>query len=123
MAEAPEASPQCDRCWPVRVFADSDGLAMHRKGHHGIPLPPEVLERVERRGGKNTPSVSPRTERVPAMAIGLLWIRYPRDAATCSAIVERIDSVLWATSDSERLFWDPLRDVVAAIGGRGPAAA
>jgi hypothetical protein len=112
MAEAPEATFQCDRCWAERVFSDSDGLAMHRKAHHGIALPPEVLERVERRGGKNTPSVSP-------------WTRYLRDPATCSAIVERIDSVLCrATSDPERLFWDSLRDVVAAIGGgRGPVAA
>jgi hypothetical protein len=40
------------------------------------------------------PSLDRRATRVPASAVGLPWIRYPRDPAVCAVIVGRIDNAL-----------------------------
>lgn len=122
MAE-PDPSLLCPDCPKAgnarRVFPSAEARAIHRRRVHGVALPPEVRRAIEDRGGPLTPVLAPDAVRVPASAVGLPWIRYPRDAKVCDAIVERIDSVVGrATSEAERLFWDSVRDVVATIVDR-----
>jgi hypothetical protein len=117
---APAKVPECRDCRPVRTFPGGElALAVHRRTSHGVALRPEMRRLLALQGSPNTPKLSATAEKVPASAVGLPWIRYPREVAACEAIVDRIDAVVrlsTSASDAELLFWASLRDVMAAIG-------
>ncbi len=55
---------------------------------------------------------------VPVAAIGLPWIRFPRDSATCTSIVDTCTAHLArpALTVAEREFWTSLSAHVSAVG-------
>lgn len=62
---------------------------------------------------------------VPAAAIGLPWIRFPRDGKTCAAIVTSCDAQLARRdlSEPERDFWTSVAAHIAALAARAQAHA